>query len=171
MLQLLQGYKKEEVYVFLSFQRVCQKISIVLNVRLLDSSFRSASPWVAQGRSTTAQSGHSFDAGWELANCATTLPSLSALKRSSPEVQGQSGFPISVGHWPLVVGWGKDHKWKNWRRGINTLQKAKKLRTQRGPRPPAAEFFLEHNRRGKDFIVCLAMTIKQQKICKQFERK
>lgn len=51
------------------------------------------------------------------------------------------------------------------------LRRAQKLGTERGLRPPSVGFFLEHDRRGKDSIVCLAMTIKQQKICKQFERK
>jgi len=55
--------------------------------------------------------------------------------------------------------------------GIDTLRRAQRLGTERGLRPPPVEFFLERDRRGKDSIVCLAMTIKQQKICKQFERK
>lgn len=65
MLQLLQGHKKEEVYVFLSFQIVCQKVSVALSVRLLDSSFPSASTWAAYGRIKIAQCGCSPGAGWE----------------------------------------------------------------------------------------------------------
>lgn len=73
MLQLLQGHKKEEVYVFLSFQIVCQKVSVALSVRLLDSSFPSASTWAAYGRIKIAQQHECFlGAGWEQANCGTT---------------------------------------------------------------------------------------------------
>ena len=68
MLQLLQGHKKEEVYVFLSFQIVCQKVSVALSVRLLDSSFPSASTWAAYGGIKIAQCGCSLGAGWEYAN-------------------------------------------------------------------------------------------------------
>lgn len=68
MLQLLQGHKKEEIYVFLSFQIVCQKVSVVLSVRLLDSSVPSATTWAADGGIKIAQCGGSLGAGWEEGN-------------------------------------------------------------------------------------------------------
>lgn len=107
MLQLLQGHKKEEIYVFLSFQIVCQKVSVVLSVRLLDSSAPSASTWAADGGIKIAQCGGSLGAGWEEGN-----------RGSSSSLWGGSGepwLPMDAGHGPWARGQALGHKQKGQR--------------------------------------------------------
>lgn len=100
MLQLLQGHKKEEIYVFLSFQIVCQKVSVVLSVRLLDSSAPSASTWAADGGIKIAQCGGSLGAGWEEGNRGSSSPLWGGL--------GESWLPMDAGHGSM--GRALDHK-------------------------------------------------------------
>lgn len=94
-MQLLQGHKKEEIYVFLSFQIVCQKVSVVLSVRLLDSSAPSASTWAADGGIKIAQCGGSLGAGWEEGNRGSSSFPWGGL--------GEPWLPMDAGHGP----WGR----------------------------------------------------------------
>lgn len=121
MLQLLQGHKKEEVYVFLSFQIVCQKVSVALSVRLLDSSFPSASTWAAYGSIKIAQCGCSSGAGWEQANCGIAASSSSGRASLGAsclyEAPLKTSNPITAGHWPWAGRWILDKDYKQRRTG------------------------------------------------------
>lgn len=143
MLQLLQGHKKEEVYVFLSFQIVCQKVSVVLSVRLLDSSFPSASTWAAYGGTKIAQCGSSLGAGWEqasrsiAASSGRASPGAGCLRRGTAEKH----LPITAGHWPWARRWilGWDYKQKRAGEGEGSIHCGEhKNGEQRGLGPPAA---------------------------------
>lgn len=162
MLQLLQGHKKEEIYVFLSFQIVCQKVSVVLSVRLLDSSAPSASTWAADGGIKIAQCGGSLGAGWEEGN------------RGSSSSPGQAwGKPGSPGMLDTAPGPGMSTgaETKRAEGGAGSVQGAEHRKWSRERAQPSfCRSFLRTWQKGQDSIVCLAMTIKQQKICKQCER-
>lgn len=162
MLQLLQGHKKEEIYVFLSFQIVCQKVSVVLSVRLLDSSAPSATTWAADGGTKIAQCGGSLGAGWEERNRGSSCP--------PGEAWGNPGSPWMLGM-ALGQGGALDQKQKG-QREEQDPSTAEGRESGNGERAQASfcRSFLRTWQKGQDSIVCLAMTIKQQKICKQRER-